>query len=505
MAKSKIALLSKTKIANITHNYGLDKLEQFTAIEQGRQSSNYLIKTKNGKFLMKPFNETMINSAKLEYILGLYKFLCENGIKTSYPIKNKHKEFVYVNGRAKIAILTFVEGAGASKQNLNLLKMCGSQLGKIDRVLLRAPFLGFKFDGGPIEFVEKMMKKHPINDDVVNNEFSMLKRKFMSLKSNKLSISIIHGDPKLSAFIFKKGRFNGVIDFGAARKDYTLMDPAFLIFRLKLYEKKNLPKLHAFVSAYSKSCGLNDKEIKLLPIFVRAANLVEFYFNYYALCEDPKKLNANRRATKKSVEFKSFIKNFDDRIVTRSIKSALRKNTLHVYVGGPSGSGKTTLARFFAKRGINAVDGDLKIGKWLTRSGRKIYSPSNIGKNINKWASERNLRWVCDEQKVKALLKSHKGMQLYLFGGPRPKNLDDFDRILYLKVNKSILLNRILKRLNDKNSYHKNGESEKQRREILDGLNKKYNDAKRSGYELVDGSGSTGQIYKRIMRLLDRR
>lgn len=505
MAKSEIALLSKTKIAHIIRDYNLGEPEQFVAIEQGRQSSNYLLKTKNGKFLIKIFNKTMVNSAKLEDILGIYKFLCENGVKTSYPIKNRNKKFVYANGKSKIAVLTFVDGICASKQRLSVLKICGSQLGRIDRTLAKAPSNGLKFEGGAIKFVEKMMKKHPVKNEMVNNEFKMLKREFLLLKNSRTPISIIHGDPKLSAFIFQNNRFNGIIDFGAARKDYTLMDPAFLIFRLKLYKKRNLPKLRTFVCAYSKSCGISGKDIKLLPIFVRAANLVEFYFSWYAICEDSKKSIANKKAAEKLNKFESFIEDFDNKLFTQSIESALCNNDLHVYVGGPSGVGKTTLARFFKRKGINAIDGDLEIGKWLNPSGRRIYPPDKIGKNINSWAKERNLRWVCNERKVKEILNANRNSQLYLFGGPRPKALDNFDRIFYLKISKSLMLHRILKRLNDKNAYHRNGESAKQRRQMLEELNQKYDDAKRSGYELVDASKSTRKIYKTIMRLLNNR
>ena len=174
---------------------------------------------------------------------------------------------------------------------------------------------------------------------------------------------------------------------------------------------------------------------------------------------------------------------------------------LHILISGPSGSGKTTLARYFIEKGENAVDGDKAIGMWIDARGSRVRPDyERLGKRINEWAEKRNLRWVCDEKKLEKLLRKNEGKELYIFGGPVPKDLKKFDRLYYLRIDGKRLLNRIAKRPKDKHSYHKHGATKHQRDLILAALAQNYKKAANKGYSMINASGSLNSIYCKIVR-----
>ena len=166
-------------------------------------------------------------------------------------------------------------------------------------------------------------------------------------------------------------------------------------------------------------------------------------------------------------------------------------------VVGASGTGKTSLQRFFKKNGKNALDGDICIGMWLNARGDKVKMPIDMGRNINKWAEDRELSWVCDTGKLKRLLSRNKGRWLYLFGGPLPPDsfLRFFDRIYYLDADKKLILKRLKIRLRDADSYHNYGETKKQREQVLRDMASQRKRAKEHRFRFIDASLPPQQIF----------
>lgn len=179
----------------------------------------------------------------------------------------------------------------------------------------------------------------------------------------------------------------------------------------------------------------------------------------------------------------------------------MAKRHLHIFVGGPPASGRTTLAKFFKEQGKNAFDGDLYIGMWLDKNGKRLNAPQGIGRNVNKWANQHRLTWTCDEDKFNKLLKSNKNKELYLFAGPVPNHLDRFfDRLFWLYADKKLVLKRIRLRLKDKDSYHSFGGTKVQREKIMSMVGPDNRDARKEGYEFVDASLTPKEIFRIITK-----
>ena len=175
----------------------------------------------------------------------------------------------------------------------------------------------------------------------------------------------------------------------------------------------------------------------------------------------------------------------------------MSKKYLHIRISGPSASGKTTLAKFFKDHKKNAIDGDLYTGMWIDKNGKRVRANyKKLGKNINKWAEDKEFKWVCDEVKLKKLILKNKNKELYIFGGPAPNNPKQFfDKLFWLHANKNLILKRIKLRLKDKSSYHRYGETKKQRDEILRSLKYTNKKIKAEGYIIMDASLKPNEIF----------
>ena len=80
--------------------------------------------------------------------------------------------------------------------------------------------------------------------------------------------------------------------------------------------------------------------------------------------------------------------------------------------------------------------------------------------------------WNWDGKRLRDLIKKNLNRDTYFFGGSA--NMYDFiglfDRYYYLKANRRLILERLEKRTQSKESYHNYGSTQRQRDEIMESL-----------------------------------
>ncbi len=280
----------------VLNNYDIGGFKNFKKIRSGHQSDNYLITTSKGKFVVKVFYESEVDSNSLSDILFVHEYLAKHGIKTTRPLRTKLGNLYTEYKDRTIALQTFLEGESHThRPTKHLFSLYGEELGKADYVLRSLKLKSLtKFEGGPMKFISKIESKHPLTDKYLGSQFALLKEEFNNIPVKDLTISVIHGDSGPGNFIVKDNKITGIIDFGAVRIDYMLAEIAFFLARADLYTMKDKSNYLTFIKSYIESSHINKYELLWLHTFVKVAVFCDLLFANMA--GNKKKVDGHKKA-----------------------------------------------------------------------------------------------------------------------------------------------------------------------------------------------------------------
>ena len=101
--------LSNKDIKSFFDKYNIPLILEYEPIYQGIQNTNYLIKTKEKKYILTIFEDKNI-SKNLQFFLNLLHHLSEANFCNPSPLKNyEGKDFDIINNK-QAAIFSFIEG-----------------------------------------------------------------------------------------------------------------------------------------------------------------------------------------------------------------------------------------------------------------------------------------------------------------------------------------------------------------------------------------------------------
>lgn len=249
-------------------NYEIGELKSIKPITEGFQSMNYKLITSKGKFVLRVFYD---KPANVEHMMKVYDFLYNKKIKTPKLFKTKKGKFYLVLNKKTIAIQKFVEGK--PDYSYKYLPLWGKELGKVQKKLCE--FKSRKKDENCIELVKKLYKKNPIKNKFIEKEFSKWKKETKKIPLKKLTKCTIHSDCGPKDFFFKKGKFQAIMDFGAAHNDFVLYDIATFLMYTYSFPKKEHKKKDKFLNAYLKEFPLPQEELDYLPVFLKTRFLFQ--------------------------------------------------------------------------------------------------------------------------------------------------------------------------------------------------------------------------------------
>ena len=101
--------ISSKDILLIEENYNLGKILSFKGIKKGIENTNYLLKTKDKKFILTLF-EKRVQKKDLPFFMNLMDKLSKYKINCPKPQKNKRGSFLIKIKNKKASIVSFVDG-----------------------------------------------------------------------------------------------------------------------------------------------------------------------------------------------------------------------------------------------------------------------------------------------------------------------------------------------------------------------------------------------------------
>ena len=292
-----MAVYTKINLKHINYiekNYNIGKIKSFTGIKKGIENTNYLLKTKNKKFILTLF-EKRVQKKDLPFFMNLMDKLSKYKINCPKPQKNKRGSFLIKIKNKTASIVSFVEGKDKLKLNPNNCYEIGKNIAKFHRAskkikLYRKNSLSLK---DWLKLLNKIGNKSKIISPNLN---TLMKTTFSQIKNKwpkNLPYGIIHADLFIDNIFFKKNKFHGYIDFYFACNDFLMYEIAICINALCFDKKRgkfifNKKKSRNLIMGYSKIRSLSKNEKYSLNILCKRAALRYLVTRSYDYLNTPK-------------------------------------------------------------------------------------------------------------------------------------------------------------------------------------------------------------------------
>ena len=285
--------INKKDLLYINKKFNDERFLSFKGIKQGIENTNYLLKSKNKKFILTIF-EKRVSKKEIPFFMKLMDKLFTSKINCPKPLKNKDGKYL-INLKNKTAcIVSFLQGK--DKKNLNI-KNC-YDVGRViaqmhlhtQKIkLFRKNSMGVKNLNPLLKSIKFKSKKFTNIDKFLKINFDNIKKKW----PKKLPGGIIHGDLFIDNIFFKNNKLSGIIDFYFAANDYFMYEIAICINALCFDKinskfKINKNKIKSLIKGYESIRNISLKEKKSLNILCRGAAMRYFLTRLYDYTNTPK-------------------------------------------------------------------------------------------------------------------------------------------------------------------------------------------------------------------------
>ena len=285
--------ISKKDISLINKKFNIENLKSFKGIKQGIENTNYLLKSKNSKFILTIFEKRVLKK-EIPFFINLMDRLSSLGVNCPKPLKNKNGKFL-INIQNKTAcIVSFLKGKDKKNLTPRNCYEVGSLIAQIHMYTKKMKLSRVNSMG--IKKLKPLINKIKFKSREFNNLEKFLRINLRDINKKwpkKLPNGIIHGDLFIDNIFFKNDKLSGIIDFYFAANDYFMYEIAICVNALcfdqtnsKFYLNKK--KVKCLIKGYEKIKKLSSKEKNSLNILCRGAALRYFLTRLYDYTNTPK-------------------------------------------------------------------------------------------------------------------------------------------------------------------------------------------------------------------------
>jgi len=271
--------ISRNDIISIEQKFNLGKIISFKGIKKGIENTNYLIRTKNNKYILTIF-EKRVQKKDLPFFMSLMDKLNNHNINCPKPQKSKTGNYLINIKNKPASIVSFVEGRDKNKLKIKDCYEIGKNIAKFHAVSKKIKLYrknSLSLSSWP-KLLNKIGNKCNKIDVNLNN---LMKTSLTDIKKRwprKLSSGIIHGDLFIDNIFFKNNKFYGYIDFYFSSNDFLIYEIAICINALCFDKKKgnfifNKKKSKNLLKGYSSLRKLSKDEKNSLNVLCRGAAL----------------------------------------------------------------------------------------------------------------------------------------------------------------------------------------------------------------------------------------
>jgi homoserine kinase type II len=286
--------ISKKDVIPIEKKFSIGKIVLFKGIKKGIENTNYLLKTRNKKYILTIF-EKRVQKKDLPFFMNLMDKLSKYKINCPKPQRNKKGSFLIKIKNKTGSIVSFVEGKDKLKLNPKDCYEIGKNIAKLHRASKKIKL--YRKNSLSLKEWPKLLNKIGNKSKIISPDLnSLMKNSFLEIKNKwpkNLPNGIIHGDLFIDNIFFKNNKFSGYIDFYFACNDFLIYEIAICINAL-CFDKKNnkfifnKKKSTNLIRGYSKIRRISVKEKKSLNILCKGAALRYLLTRTYDYLNTPK-------------------------------------------------------------------------------------------------------------------------------------------------------------------------------------------------------------------------
>ena len=295
--------LFQDEIDFIEEKYNI-KILEIKNIDNGILNSNFYIKTKNKKYILRIYEANRTIEEEKQELILLDKIA--DFIPVSTAIKNIDNECISILNNKKIALFEYIDGSSITKIDTHIIREIAMYIGKLHSFSKDFSFEEYnrktRID---FNFYYNEIKKSEIDfkfkNELLNSADEISKYDFSILSSG-----IIHGDifPD-NVLLDKYNNIKVIFDFNESYYAPFIFDIAIVInFWIKIndfdfFTENNL--IRDFLNYYSKYRKITKEELKSLDIACKKIALTFIFLRIY------KKKIENSYQKAISIEEKSYL------------------------------------------------------------------------------------------------------------------------------------------------------------------------------------------------------
>jgi homoserine kinase type II len=285
--------INKKDISYINKKFNNENFLSFTGIKQGIENTNYLLKSKNKKFILTIF-EKRVSKREIPFFMKLMDRLNTLKINCPKPLKNKDGKYLIKLKKKTACIVSFIKGKDKKILNIKNCYDVGKVIAKMH--LSTSKIKLFRKNSMGIKNLNPLLKNIKFKSKKFSNIDKFIKINFDDIRKHwpkKLPSGIIHGDLFIDNIFFKKNKLSGIIDFYFAANDYFMYEIAICINALcfdKINSKFNInkSKIRNLIKGYESIKRISLVEKNSLNILCRGAAMRYFLTRLYDYSNTPK-------------------------------------------------------------------------------------------------------------------------------------------------------------------------------------------------------------------------
>ena len=168
-------------ISYINKKFKIEKIKSFKGIKQGIENTNYLLRSKNKKFILTIFEKRVLKK-EIPFFMKLMDQLSDLKINCPKPLKNKNGKFLIKLKNKTACIVTFLNGKDKKKLNYKNCYEIGKAIAQMHLSTTKLKLYRVN-SMSPVK-LNPLLKKIKFRSREFKNLEKFLKINFQSIKKN---------------------------------------------------------------------------------------------------------------------------------------------------------------------------------------------------------------------------------------------------------------------------------------------------------------------------------